>query len=79
MRLYIRLLGVEVLDIALGNFALGTVEDTDEGPREDPDDAEDELLVIADGGPIVADHGPTADALVGFYQPPYYEEEDRHV
>lgn len=75
MRLLIQILGVPVLDIAL----LGKVldEDPTEDPDEEPGDAEDELIILTDGGPIVADHGPTADALVGFYQRPYYEEEDR--
>lgn len=71
MRLLIQILGVPVLDIAL----LGKVQDED--PDEEPEADDVELLVIADGGPIVADHGPTADALVGFHQPAYYEEEDR--
>lgn len=74
MRLILHLLGVEVLDWQL-DF-LSRYEDSEAAST---DDDTDEFQHSGDGTPLVQEGGRPADALTGFYQPPYYEEEDRHA
>jgi hypothetical protein len=70
VRLRIRVFGITVLDI--------TTDADDDAAEEAPADPET-AFQFADSVPLVIDSGRPADALVGFYQPPYYPEEDHHA